>query len=55
MPVLLHTGCGVCPGTTFRASTGPLGAQTKILFNTKMKFYIKSFYGYKIYFLKNHF
>ena len=50
----IYTGCCVSTGTTFRASTEPLGDLTKILFYVEMKIFIKSFYGYKILFLRNH-
>ena len=45
-----YSGCGISTGTTFGASTEPLGGLTKNLFYASKKMVIKSFYDYQLLF-----
>ena len=51
---IAFTGCIICLGKTFGASPEPQGGFTKILIYTFIKVFIKPFYSYKIFFLRNH-
>ena len=50
---LSNTGCGVCPGTTFRGSPGLKNNFSKKIFYDEKRILTKSFYGYNILFMRN--
>ena len=53
--IVKYTGCVKSTGTTFGGCSEPQRDLTKILSSAKRKVFNKSFYDYKIYFLRNHF
>ena len=49
-----HTGLFIIIGMTFRGSPGLESDFSKKIFNDQKKILVKSFYDYKILFLRNH-